>query len=154
MKKYVTLAAFLSIGLLYYLIQDASRDDNTSSIVADSAVEERVHSGQIKKDRACRAVPYAFVKDSPRPRFGFKWVEYRDSIKQSLNGQKVKIVGKYLSEEKVPSGFGDMGLARAEAARISFRYSKNKVVLESDMISSVEDENCFEAVEFSSVIID
>ena len=154
MKKNVTLAAFLSIGLLYYLIQDASRDDSTDSIVDSSATEERVQSGQIKKDRACRAVPYAFAKDSPRPRFGFKWVEFRDSIKESLNGQKVKIVGKYLSEENVPSGFADMGLARAEAARISFRYSKSKVVLESDVISSVEDEECFEAVDFSPIVID
>ena len=84
-----------------------------------------------------------------------KWETRKAEILEKLQkSQKLEITGLYRSDEVNSTSFPDLGIARADAARLQLGLENNTVILSSRLIEGVSDPaNPFEACEFDYRII-
>ncbi len=97
--------------------------------------------------------PILFDYKSDKAQLGDSWSSYKQSILDKMKGDdQLEITGYYTKDEATPSGFGNMGEARADAARTALGLTKDQTILRGVVSDAeVSTENRFQGVSFRTI---
>ena len=97
--------------------------------------------------------PILFDYKGNTAHLGDGWANYKESLLGRLKGDdKMEITGYYTSGETPPTGFANMGLARADAARKALGLSEDRTSLRGVLSAKeVDQENRFRGVDFKTI---
>ncbi len=121
--------------------EDPTDDNLSSSTIADA-------------DTTLSPLSFNWSDRTPIISDGFD--KYQSDIVDQLEDDKdLEITGYYFSDEVIPDGFENMGMARADELRKMFKdfIGEDRIIINSKLIDDIDgnESNAFEAAEFNWV---
>ena len=111
-------------------------------------------STDINTDATAGALTFNWSDQTPITSDNFE--AYQNEILEGLEDDKdLEITGYYFSDEEIPDGFENMGMARANELRKLFTdfIGEDRIIINSKLVDNIEgaEDNPFEAAEFNWV---
>lgn len=129
---------------------DCCKDKSgTTQTEETSSVDSKVTDAVVTKASG----PILFDYKSNKAQLGDNWDSFKsDWMSRMKDDDKMEIIGYYTADETTPSGFNNMGEARANAARIAMGLEDEQAILKGVLSDSkVNKTDRFKGVDFKVV---
>ncbi len=131
-----------------------SGDATTTTVIppVDDPPEDDSSTNGISNINADSGIP-TFNWSGQTPMISDNFEAYRDGILGGLEDDKdLEITGYYFSDEEIPEGFENMGMARADELRKLFTdfIDEDRIIINGKLVDKIEgaEDNPFESSEF------